>query len=170
MGKHSKLIIKQVNNTYDSEKAIVNILRYIVTDKESAEKEQVRYWKAFGADSKNIEKVIQQYENVQELFGKTKKKRIRHIILSFPMEMDDANTAKLVAEAVADMIYKSFQVTYAVHEKERNLHVHLAINPVSYRTGKKWHMSKKEFKKWKEDVCEIVNTCVTENGYRECNL
>lgn len=52
MGNHGKLVIRQVNNPYDTEEALKNVLRYIVRQKEGREKEEVRYWRAFGASGK----------------------------------------------------------------------------------------------------------------------
>lgn len=51
-----RLIVKQINNLYDTEKAIENVLSYIVRDKDMQENQEVRYWKAFGASRKNIKK------------------------------------------------------------------------------------------------------------------
>lgn len=169
MEKHGKLIIKQINQKYDTEKAVRNVLLYIVRLKDS-EDEEVRYWRAFGASGKNIKKVIQQFIKVQKAAGKTNRKRIRHMVLSLPGYMDDANIARIIAEAVSAFIYREYQVVYAVHEKPGDLHIHFAFNPVSYRTHYKWHMSSIEFKKWKKDIWEIVNLCMSENGYKICEM
>ena len=53
----NKLIIKQVNKTYDSEQAIENVLNYIVRDKDT--EQEIRYWKAFGASQKKYKESVQ---------------------------------------------------------------------------------------------------------------
>lgn len=164
MEKYSKLIIKQVNKPYDSDGALKNVLHYI------SRKEECRYWRAFGASRKNIQEVVTQFLAIQGNAGKASRKRIRQVIISFPLYMDDVNVAKIVAEAISEYIFEEYQVVYAVHEKIGNLHIHFAINPVSYMTGKKWHMSSVEFMEWKKCVLEIVNGCLRSNGYRNCEL
>ena len=76
----------------------------------------------------------------------------------------------IVAESVARFIFKEYQVIYALHEKEGNLHIHFALNPVSYRDGKIWHMSSTDFKELKKEVQGIVNRCLLENGYEACEM
>lgn len=170
MGNHGKLVIRQVNNPYNTEEALKNVLRYIVRQKEGREKEEVRYWRAFGASGKNIEKVIKQFIKIQKRAGKASRKRIRHFFISFPGYVDDVNVVKIIAEAVAAFVFEKYQVVYAVHEKKGNLHIHFAVNPVSYVDYYKWHMSSVEFREWKEKVTEIVKKCLAENGYRNIEL
>ena len=167
---HRKLIIKEINKRYSTEEALRNVLHYIVREKESEKGKEVRYWKAFGASGHNINKVIKQFIQIQKLYGKNNKKRIRHFLISFPFYMDDPNIAKLTAEAVSEFFFKEYQVVYAVHEKKENLHIHFALNPVSYKTKMKWHKSKPEFMEWKKEVHKIVNQCFKENGYEKCEM
>ncbi len=167
MGTHERLIIKSVNKSYNTEKAIENVIRYIVREKAG---EKIRYWKSYGTSNKKIKDVIKQFIIIQEVTGKNKKIRIRHFIVSFPNYMDDGNVAKITAEAISEYMFEEYQIMYAVHEKEGNLHIHFAFNPVSYKTLKKWHISKKEFSKWKAKIGEIINECFVENGYKKCKI
>ncbi|MCM1236056.1 MAG: relaxase/mobilization nuclease domain-containing protein [Ruminococcus flavefaciens] len=153
----NKLIIKQVNKSYDTEEAIRNVLHYIVRDKDSPTKQEVHYWKAFGASRKNIGKACRQFIKIQKIAGKDSQKRIRHIVITFPPYVNDVRQVLIAADAVALFLFRDYQVVYGVHEKKHQLHIHFAVNPVSYRTLKKWHMSSDEFGKWKKDVLEVVN-------------
>lgn len=160
-----KLIIKQINKSYDTEKAIENVLHYIVRDKNSMDGREVRCWKAFGASRKNIKKVCKQFIQIQKIAGKDSKKRIRHIVISFPPCVNNTKEAGIAADAVALFIFKDYQVAYAIHEKKSKLHIHFAFNPVSYRTFRKWHMSRNEFEEWKENILEVVNESLQSSGY-----
>lgn len=170
MGEHEKLVIRQVNKPYDTEKALRNVFNYIVREKNCEEKTEVGYWRAFGSSGKNIKKAARQFIQIQKIAGKASRKRIRHIFISLPGYVDDANVAKIIAEEVAGFIFEKYQVVYAVHEKEGNLHIHFAVNPVSYVDYYKWHMSCKEFQEWKEKVTGIVKKCLAESGYRSIEL
>lgn len=74
--------------------------------------------------------------------------------LSFPLSMDDANCVKLVAMEIADIFSGQYQVYYGVHEDEAHLHIHYAINTVSYVDGKKWHKSRKEIERLEAQMRE----------------
>lgn len=165
-----RLIIKQINKQYNSEKAIQNVLEYIVRDKDMQGGQEIRYWKAFGAARQNIKQVCRQFIKIQKLAGKDSKKRIRHIVIVFPPSVDDIRQALVVAEAVALYLFKDYQVIYGIHEKADQLHIHFALNPVSYKTFKKWHMSHAEFERWKENILQIVNDSLRKNEYKVLNL
>lgn len=165
-----KLIIKQINKSYDTEKAIENVLHYIVRDKNSMDAREVRCWKAFGASRKNIKKVCKQFIQIQKIAGKDSKKRIRHIVISFPPCVNDIKQVLVVADSVALFLLKEYQVVYGVHEKEYQFHIHFAFNPVSYKTFKKWHMSHKEFENWRKNILRIVNESLFYSGYGAFNM
>lgn len=166
----NKLIIMDFNKEYDSEKAIENVLYYIVRDKEKGNGKEVRYWKAFGASQKNIGKVCRQFIKIQELAGKDNRKRIRHIIIAFPPEVNNVAPVLVAAEAVALYLFRDYQVVYGVHEKKNKPHIHFAFNPVSYKTFRKWHMSRAEFDNWRKDILQVVNDSLRKNGHRGFDL
>lgn len=166
----NRLIIKQINEQYDSEKAIENVLYYIVRDKEGGKGKEVRYWKAYGASRKNIGKVCRQFIKIQELAGKDNRKRIRHMIIAFPPEVNNVAPVLIAAEAVALFLFRDYQVVYSVHGKKNQLHIHFAFNPVSYKTFRKWHMSRAEFDNWRKDILQVVNDSLRKNGHRGFDL
>lgn len=99
--------------------------------------------------------------SVQKSLGKAGRKyvkranrRIYHYIVSFPLSVDDTNCVKLVAMEIADIFSGQYQVYYGVHEDEAHLHIHYAINAVSYVDGKKWHKSRKEIEKLETQMRE----------------
>lgn len=160
----NKLIIKQINKAYNSKKAIENVLHYIVREKDSIGNGKVCCWKAFGASGTNIQKVCRQFIKIQKIAGKDNQKRIRHIMISFPAYVNNVRKVEIAADAIASFIFKDYQVAYAIHEKKNAFHIHLAINPVSYRTLKKWHMSWKEFEEWRKEILKVVNKSIQYNG------
>lgn len=160
-----KLIIKQINKKYDTELALENVVRYVVREKRREEEGKVLCWKAFGASGRNIGSAIRQFKRVQEIAGKNSQKRVRHFMVSLPRCADKLKEAVTVADVTAKYIFRDYQVIYAVHEKEKMFHIHFAVNPVSYRTHKKWHMSRQEFEEWKTDVLTIINKSRADNGY-----
>ena len=53
-----------------------------------------------------------------------------------------------------DIFSGQYQVYYGIHEDEAHLHIHYAINAVSYVDGKKWHKSRKEIEKLEAQMRE----------------
>lgn len=147
------IMFKALNESYTNDKDIKNMVNYIAGN--CSGKEKTRYCNGRGLP-KDSKKAANCIIKTQRYYGKGNRRRIYHFILSFPHYFDDANYVKLVAESIADMIYEKYQVYYGVHEDTDNLHIHFAVNAVSYVDGKKWHKSKGEFRQMKEEILERV--------------
>ena len=144
-----------VNKHYRKEDDIKNLLKYIGAEGRNKDKEILLIFKTRGT-SKEVEKAVEQMIGVQKAYGKDKKRRVYHLIVSFPKEVKDKKYIKLCAEKIADMLFERYQVIYGIHTSKENWHIHYAINAVSYRDGKKWHKSKGEFAEWKTEIHKIV--------------
>ena len=143
------VVVKYIREPYGENQDILRLFRYIAGECDS-KKERTRYRCGAGVSNKP-DKAAMQMIKLQKLYRKAAQKhgnkvcrRIYHYMLSFPLSMDDANCANLAAAEVADVFAGRYQVYYGVHEDTKHLHIHLAINAVSYVDGKKWHKSKKE--------------------------
>lgn len=150
-------VILVKNTHYPRDKDIKNLMKYIAGETEG--KEKVKYCGGKGI-SKKPDKTADRMIVVQKYFRKTSKRRIYHWIISFPEYVRDVNCIKIIAENVADIFFENYQVYYGVHEDTDNLHIHLAVNAVSYVDGLKWHKNKKEFevirRKIKEEAENIL--------------
>lgn len=145
--------VKEVGEYYQKNSDVRNLIKYIAGD--CAGKEKVRYCNGRGLpkDSKMAaDKLIW----VQKYYNKDNKRRLYHFIVSFDETVDDPNCIKMVAEALAEKFFEKSQVYYGVHEDSDNLHIHFAVNSVSYRDGKKWHMNKREFSVFCRELKEIA--------------
>ena len=80
-----------------------------------------------------------------------------HVIISFPGSLEDTAFVSEVADRIADYYFQDYQLIYGVHTDTANLHIHFAINAVSYITGLKYHRSKKELAAEKEDLMNIID-------------
>ena len=102
--------------------------------------------------SSKASKAVGQMIAVQKAFGKADKRRMYQLIVSFEGNMRDADVIQQAADAIADMLFEEYQVFYGIHISTDNWHIHYAINAVSYKTGKKWHQSKREFEEMKRRI------------------
>lgn len=154
-----KTFLKDINagRRYPRDSDIKNLLKYIAG--KNGKKATVRYYNGKGLP-KDPGLAAKRMIIIQKYFGKTDKRRVYHFVLSFPETVTDVIHVRLAAENVADFFYKTHQVYYGVHEDTDNLHVHFAVNAVSYVDGKKWHHSKNELKKIEEKIEGIIDELI----------
>lgn len=148
---------KITKGAYRNRKDIFHVLHYILDEKKNPH----RVNNVYDMSVKTVEKRAMQYEIVQEKYRKTSGKRILHMIISYeencPYSYDEL-------AYVGDQIVKFFegyQVTYSLHEKDKNQvdvqpHIHVAVNPISYRTGERLRMDKKMLRELKQYLSELL--------------
>lgn len=148
-----RIVIKMNKEYYKADSDIETLLAYIAG--ETKNKEKTRYYNGRGL-AKDCKKAAKAFIKVQRKYGKAKQRRLYHLFISFPEQVDDANFVKMVAENIANFLFDKHQIYYGVHEDTDNLHIHIAINAVSYVDGKKWHQNKKEFEEMKRKIRKVV--------------
>ena len=167
-----EITVKIISN-YKRDTDIRNLLRYIAGNGKNKEKENVLSLRGRGI-AKDYSKAVEQMIRIQKLHGKNNKRRCYQIIVSFPEKLNEyKNLIILMANEIAEMIFDEygFQVYYGIHTSTGNIHIHFAINAVSYRTGKKWHSSKKEFIDFRNRIlCCVEMTLKANDGYKIMNV
>lgn len=144
-----EITVKYIKEPYRGKQDILRLFRYIAGECDSKE-ERTRYRCGAGVSAKPDKAAMQMiklqmlYKKAAQRYGGKACRRIYHYMVSFPLSMDDANCVYLAAAEIAGIFSGQYQVYYGVHEDTKNLHIHFAINAVSYVDGKKWHKSKKE--------------------------
>lgn len=147
------IIITTNNEFYPKDEDINTLIKYIAGETEG--KEKTRYLNGRGLP-KSYKKASERIICMQQYYRKTEQRRLYHFVISFPEEVRDANFVKIVAENVAEIFYERHQVYYGVHEDKKHLHIHFAVNAVSYVDGRKWHQSQKEFEEMKKKIKKIA--------------
>ena len=139
-----EIVISWKNEKYEKNSDIRKLLGYIAGEGSHKEKE----YSITGARglSLNEKEAAKQVIKLQEKLNKRGKRRIAHVIVSFPRRIQNVELVHGIAEDIADYLFEKYQVFYGVHTSEDNLHVHFAINRVSYVDGLKMHLDMKEFR------------------------
>lgn len=145
-----------VNDHYETDSDIRNVMKYIAGEGKNADREEVLRKNGKGV-SKNASKAARQMIAVQKAMGKDHDRRLYQMVVSFPKDMHDKKLIKKVAEDIADMLFEKYQVYYGIHISKDHWHIHFAINAVSYETGNKWHQNKGEFTEMKERIYDLVD-------------
>lgn len=155
------VMVKRVNASYSKEGDIFRVMRYMCSEKDCGER--LSYWNTRGLP-KDLEKASARVEQSQTYLGKDSGRRINHLIVSFPETVQDEKIVYIAAERLADLFGEEYALLYGVHQDTDHLHIHFAMNTVSYRTGKKFHTSRKEFQAWKEEIKTCAEAVLEEWG------
>lgn len=150
MEKDKKIIVKFVPNKFNDDRAVKDLVRYILTDKKT--KDRLRYTGGKGVDYLNWENAAEQFEIIQEFYKKKSKRRIYHMVISFPGDEDDLYRICMFGQCVVESFFEGHQCVFALHEDTNNLHIHIGWNAVNYRDGRKWHMSRTEAKEMMDGI------------------
>ena len=146
--------VRKVPEKYSTDGDIKNLMKYIADDK------KCRHYIGARRCRKNPELAALGMIRTQKGYKKTTGRRINHWIISFEKNVENPKIAYDVAEQIADMFSEEYQVFYGIHENTDNLHIHMAVNTVSFRNGRKWHTSKKELAEWKKKINKIMSNVV----------
>lgn len=148
-----------------------NLLRYVLQEEKTEEKlvdgtgdfHDFEYGYHYDPD-----RVLREYERVQEEYGKKGGRLAAHYILSFPPGEVSAAQAHELGLALAEKLWSEHQVLVVTHTDKEHLHDHFIINSVSYTDGHKLHTTKQDLKVMKaacDELCEKNGLSVIKKGY-----
>jgi len=149
-----------ISGKYSNMDAVDKVIRYITRtrDNETRLCDLRDYGGAGVGYHATPQMMIDRFKAVQNCYGIGYRggRRILHEVFSIgdreftDMGRDMARVGRLAVELCQDYFNMGFQVVYAVHwDSGKKLHIHFAVNAVSFVTGKK------------------INTFRRENWYRE---
>lgn len=104
-----------------------------------------------------------QFDQVQQLYGKTTGRRYYHYILSFSPEETQQLSPREVNQMgveVAEEFFgkQGYQFAVVTHTDTNHLHDHIIVNAVNLKTGKKLHTSRQDLKQMKSHVNELCQS------------
>lgn len=104
-----------------------------------------------------------QFDQVQQLYGKTTGRRYYHYILSFSSEetqhLSPREVNKIGIELAREFFGKQgYQFAVITHTDTDHLHNHIVVNAVNQETGQKLHTSRQDLKQMKSYVNELCQS------------
>lgn len=104
-----------------------------------------------------------QFDQVQQLYGKTTGRRYYHYILSFSLEETQQLSPREVHQMGVELAEEFFgkqgyQFAVVTHTDTDHLHDHIVVNAVNLETGKKLHTSRQDLKQIKSRVNELCQS------------
>ncbi len=145
-------IVKLVKDSYENISSIYNLVHYVLTDKR--QNCPVRFYGGYNVD---VFRAADQMLSVKEYYHKTDKRLMRHIIVSFE---DDIlpNDAYILGWQIAAYYADRFQIVFGVHENTDNVHIHLALNTVSFVDGLKYYGERSDLVAFKHYVNYVYDS------------
>lgn len=123
-------ILVPVTGKYEDEKALNNVVNYVMDFDKTCD--------IVGGKSVSPDTAIAEMEAVQEEWNKKFGKRVHHFVLSFADgECVTFEEAYDIACAVADFYAPSYQIVFGAHVMQPHIHIHFAMNTVSFVNGMK---------------------------------
>ena len=151
-----KIVIRITPHTYPRNKDIEQLIAYI-SGHGKHHKQKVYYGECLWCQYQ-LPKGSHQMIQVQKYYKKDSKRRMYHMIISFPKDYRFNRICAIeLADSTAQQFSNEYQIFFAIHNDTDNLHIHYAINSVSFQTGKKLHTSKSELKEIKQNILSLVN-------------
>ena len=149
---------KLVSGEYKGKSSVKRVLAYILNEKKNPH----NIHNVYGTSKSDIKNIAFHFIKVQELYRKTSHRRILHLIVSFPYDSSYTpnDYRKIGYQIVA--YYRDYQVVFALHERDKceditQPHIHIALNPISYRTGKRIRYDRKHLKSFHNYLKEICS-------------
>ena len=148
-----------------------NLLRYVLQDEKTEEKlvdgtgdfHDFEYGHHYDPD-----RVLREYERVQEEYGKKSGRLASHYILSFPPGEVSAAQAHELGIMLAERLWPDHQVLVVTHTDKEHLHDHFIINSTAYTDGHKLHTTKHDLQEMKrvcDRMCEQNGLSVVRKGH-----
>ena len=120
-------ILKVKNHSYNGEEALENVVNYVLRS---------GYYGGLAVDP---EHAVFQMQLVKQLWSKTDGRQVRHIILSFSKhEVLDYCDAMKYGYQICQYFGGRFQIVFGLHMDTNHLHLHFALNTVSFVDGSKF--------------------------------
>lgn len=134
--------VEFIPGDYLNTDAVHNVINYVLTDKPSNQLCQFcggRY-----VYFNDIDMAVSHFMKTKYIYQQEDSKQIIHLIISFsPTETMNEVLLLNIGYLIASR-YANFQTVFAVHTDQAHLHLHMAINTVSFLDGKRYHYGKDE--------------------------
>jgi len=150
-------ILKLVTNPYDSEKAADKLVHYV-------KKHAISY----GGGAVDPNHAAEQMAMVRRVFDQQNGSLMYHFILAFSEAESKhiSNAAELLfgANYICKYFASDYQIIFGIHHHNERLHVHFAMNRVSFIDGQKYRSDKRA----DIDLCYTVCAAFCLNSVRKC--
>ena len=150
------LIVQVRNEPYHKEQDLRNLIKYIIGSH--------CICGLYGAQGLLVGTADEMYADIMDEkkeFSKDGGRMAVHMIVSFDKDMMEyvgPKTALQIGYDICAACFPGFQVIFGIHDNTDNLHIHFAVNTVSYYTGKKFSKSVYDIWNMQKEMGRIVDS------------
>lgn len=147
-------VFKIMYNKYGDIQDLKNLVNYAIKPEHCIE----GIYGAQGVLKGNSDEMYRQMYEIKNYFNKKNGRQALHFILSFSKEEEKfigLREALEIGYAVAGY-FAGWQIVFGVHTNENHLHIHFAMNTVSYVNGLKFSIGIGELQKIKKWIEEMI--------------
>lgn len=125
--------LKLIEGNYQNKDAIENTIQYICKPEHAISG-------LIGGINVTAESnlAIKQFYSVKRFFHKLDGRQVWHFIISFEKRTNKYDILRY-GYKIAEHFSNKYQIIFAVHENEPNIHIHFVMNSVSFVDGKKYN-------------------------------
>lgn len=147
--------VLKIVNGYDNIDAPEKLIDYIL-----------RKSRFFGGCAVDVNHAAEQMHFVKAVWNAADGRQMYHFIVSFSdkelysIDIDDAIE---LAESICNYLGEERQIIYGIHLDTDNLHIHFAMNTVSYRDGRRYASNRGndiQLARFIEQKCEMKITVI----------
>lgn len=159
-------VIKISTAKSTSKQALKSVLRYVLNDDKTPDKE-INVTGFFHGEI-TPDTVYKSFMKNKATWHKDTGRLYSHIIMSFHQdEKIEPYEVSNVAHEFCEKAYPGHQALIVVHQDKGHLHAHIILDSVSYENGKKIQTSKKDLQKQRhicDDICRSHGLSITQKG------
>ena len=127
-----KFVVKIVDGQYVNDDAVDAVIGYIGREGNNHNIGGTGFWPI------NMCGALDCFKKVQQAYDVTQGRHLWHIIISPDSTwFFKENDLIIISDRICNYFSSEYQVFFGIHSDERYLHIHLAINSVNYRNGKR---------------------------------
>lgn len=147
-------IFKIVNHSYSDQGDIFREINYILNPVKCI------YTGVNNLISNDPILLTHQFMYIKNYYRKNSGKQLEHFVLSLDTGLEEKDVTLHSLNMFAILFSReldNYQMVYAIHKSNTNAHIHFIMNSIDMYTGKHFHISKKDFKNFMNNIAELLS-------------
>lgn len=148
---------KYSGKNYTNNNALEYVLNYMFREKVNRDDIIPEIKGGYGVNLESTEAIIEDMRMVKDVHEKNGGRQLRHFSVNLSAkETEEINDLQAFAYDISGYYGNRYQSVFAVHKKDRGVHIHVCVNFVSYVDGKKFSDRNGGLREYKAFVNDVI--------------